>query len=210
MGDTGIFTTGTFTTGIFTLQPGRVVGLEGAAGSGLTRLGLEMLVPASRLAPVAVLDVRGWFCPLAAWENGLAPDRLVVVRCRDRMLWPQVAAALSDGLAAVYAEVPPGVKEPLLRRLVAVVRNRKAALVLRPLQGTLPSGLVHLRLQVREIAWEGTEAGHGRLLRRRLVVEASGKAAGGMTRTYEVDDDGADALRVVSGLVAAPLRRAAG
>lgn len=196
--------------GIFALQPGRIVGLEGMPGSGLTRLGLRMLAEPSRRAPVAVVDARGWFCPLSAWESGLQPHRLVVVRCSDRVLWPQVAAALSDGLAAVYAEVPVGIKEPLLRRLAAVVRNRRASLVLRPVRGELPTGLAHLRLRVRDVAWEGPEAGFGRLQRRRLVVEASGKQVGGRTQIFEVDDGGTDAVRVVSGLAAAPLRRVAG
>ncbi len=190
--------------GVVALRPGRVVGLIGPPGTGLTRLGLSLLAGRSHRGPVAFLDVRGWLCPAAAWEAGLAPERLVVVRCDDKARWAQVAAALCEGVQAVYAEVPVGTKEALLRRLGALVRSRHAALVLRPVQGDLPAGLAHLRLEAREVAWEGPDAGHGRLERRRLVMAASGKATGGVTRVVEVEDDGTDDMRVVPRLAAAP------
>lgn len=188
------------------LEPGRIVGLDGAPGSGLTRLGLSLLAPLA--GPVAIVDARGWFCPVAGWESGLDPGRMVVVRCGDRDQWSQVMAALVEGVRAVYAEVPPGVPEPMLRRLGALVRSRRTALVLRPLRGPLPSGAVHLRLRAHLISWEGPDAGHGRLQHRRIVVEASGKGMGGMTRFMEVEDDGTHPVRVVSRLAAAA--RAAG
>ena len=89
-------------------RSGRVVGLVGSSGYGLTRLGLTMLAPHARTGAVAVVDVRGWLCPLAAWEAGVSAERLVVVRCSDRARWGQVTAALLGGIAATYAEVPPG------------------------------------------------------------------------------------------------------
>ncbi len=189
---------------LLALQPGRVLGLVGLPGSGLTRLGLALLEAPARRGPVAFLDARGWLCPLVAVEAGLAPERLVVVRCPDRVRWGQVAAALCEGVPALYAEVPVGVKEALLRRIATLARTRRAAVLLRPLGGDLPAGLAHLRLEAREVSWEGPDAGHGRLLRRRLVVEASGQAVGGMRRMYEVEDDGAHPLRVVPRLAPAP------
>ncbi len=183
--------------GLSGLQPGRVIGLSGPVGTGLTRLGLALLAEPARAGPIAVLDVRGWFCPLAAWEAGVLPERLIVVRCNDRERWPRVLAALVEGVRAVYAEVPTGVADPVLRRLGALVRARKSSVLLRPLRGVLPAGVAHLRLAVQEVAWEGPDAGHGRLQRRRMVIEASGKGAGGMMQVYEVEDDGTDALRVV-------------
>lgn len=188
--------------------PGRVTGLEGPPGSGLTRLGLGLL--AAHPGTVALVDVRGWISPVAAWEAGLSPERLVVVRCADKGRWPQVTAALLEGLGAVYAEVPTGVRDDLLRRLGALARARRSILLLRPLRGSLPGGIAHLRLQGEAVAWEGTGRGHGRLEHRRLTLRAGGKGVGGVERRIEVEDDGTDAVRVVPGLAAAPTRRAAG
>lgn len=196
--------------GLLTLQPGRVTGLIGHPGFGLTRLGLVMLASRERLGPVAYLDVRGWLSPPAAWESGICPERLVVVRCDDPVRWGRVAAHLLEGVGAVYAEVPVRTKPAQLHKLVALARNRKTPLVLRPVQGDLPNGIAHLRLEARQVLWEGTGQGHGRLAHRKLILEASGKAMRGMTRLIEVEDDGTNALRLVSGLAIAPSGRAAG
>jgi hypothetical protein len=201
---------------MYTLSPGRIVGLIGPVGLGLTRLGLSMLVETSRTAPVVTLDVRGWISPLAAWEIGIDPDRLVVVRCSDRRLWPQVTAALLEGVRAVYAEVPAGIGDQDLRRLAALARARRVGLILRPLQGDLPAGVTHLRIHAHAVEWVGTNRGHGRLGRRRLVVEASGKAAGGMEQTVVLEDlgvredVGADVMRVVPGVAVATPAEVAG
>ncbi|MBN2114548.1 MAG: hypothetical protein JW785_10540 [Acidimicrobiia bacterium] len=191
-------------------EPGRVLGLVGPPGSGLTRLGLSLLADPARRGPVAVVDVRGWLCPPAAWEAGVPPERLVVVRCAERDLWARVTAALLEGLPAVYAEVPAGVNEAVLRRLGALARSRRAALILRPLRGDLPSGLAHLNLVGEVVRWEGAGPGHGRLTRRWLTLRAAGRGVGGIDRVLEVVDDGTDALRVVPRLAAAPAGRAAG
>lgn len=173
---------------VLSAWPGRVVGLEGPPGMGLTRVGLATLVPAARIAPVAYVDVRGWFHPPAAWEVGIEPERLVVVRSRDRIRWPQVVAALVEGMGAVYAEVPAKIPDQMLRRLAALARSRRAALVLRPLAGGLPSGVAYLRVRGAGVIWEGAEDGHGRLRRRRLLLEVSGKNL--PQRVVEADDDG--------------------
>ncbi len=195
---------------LLTAEPGRVVGLVGPAGYGLTRLGLSMLAHPSAAGQVAVIDVRGWMSPEAAWEVGVTPERLVVVRCSDRSVWPKVVAALVEGLPAIYAEVPAGVDDATLRRLGALTRSRRAALLLRPLRGGLPSGLAHLHLDAREVVWGGADRGHVRLTRRHLSLLARGRATRGIERMVEVEDDGTHALRVVSGLAAAPAGRAAG
>ena len=198
------------TTPRLAVQPGRVLALEGAPGLGMTRIALALLAEPARSAPVAAVDVRGWLSPAAAWEAGVPAERLVVVRCGDRSLWPKVAAALLDGIGAVYAEVPSGIPDRVLHRLAALARSRGAALVLRPLRGSLPAGLAHLRLTASGVRWEGAEAGHGRLTRRLVVVRASGRAVGGVERSLEVDDDGSHAVRLVPGLAAASAGRAAG
>ena len=184
------------------LQPGRITEMSGLTGMGMTRLGLGLLAEPSQRAPVVVLDVKGWLSPVAAWEMGVDSSRLVIVRCSDPQLWPQVAAALIDGVHAVYAEVPAGVRDQHLRRLAALARARRTGVALRPLGDALPSGVAHLRLRAREVRWEGAERGHGQLRRRYLVVEASGRGVAGMTRTIEMVDDGTDVMRVVSEAVA--------
>lgn len=195
---------------LLTLEPGRVTELVGPTGLGLTWMGYRMLTEPSRVAPVVALDVRGWMSPLAAWEAGVERDRLVIVRCPQPRSWVPVAAALCEGVRAVFAEVPAGVRPQDLRRLAALARARRVRLALRPLQGELPLGVAHLRLRVLEVAWEGAHRGHGRLVSRRLVLEATGKATAGMARRIEVEGVGADAVRVVPGLAARPAGRAAG
>ncbi len=188
--------------------PGKVVELVGPAGTGMTRLGLSLLV--SVPGPVAVCDVQGWFCPLVAWEVGIDRDRLVVVRCDDRTLWPRVVAALAEGVPGIYAEVPFGARERDLRRLGALVRARRTRMLLRPLGDPLPGGLAHLRLRSLRVEWEGVERGHGRLSRRRIQLAAAGKGMGGMERTIVVEEDGAGPVRVVSELGPQTSRRAFG
>lgn len=191
------------------LFPGRVTALLGAPGSGLTRLGLAMLSNHTGGGPIAYLDVRGWFCPLAAWELGIPPEQLVVVRCADVVRWGKVAATLLDGVRALYAEIPHGVKDPVLRRLAARAMHRGTAVLLRPLRGSVPPGVAHLRIETQHVLWEGPVAGHGRLQVRRSLLVASGKATRGMTRTYEMEDDGTHSLRLVPRVGASELRSAA-
>ncbi len=191
------------------LAPGQIAGLSGLPGSGLTRFGLSLLAPYAALGPLAFLDVRGWVSPPVAWELGIDPARFVVVRTDDIVIWSRVVATLLDGVRAVYAEIPRGVKDAALRTLAAKARTRRTPLVLRPLDGRLPQGVVHLQLDVRKVAWEGTEQGHGRLLRRRSLLDASGKAMRGMERTIEVEDDGTNDLRVVPHLGTQTVRHSA-
>ncbi|NHZ70696.1 MAG: hypothetical protein GWP18_03555 [Proteobacteria bacterium] len=184
----------------FSLAPGQIAGLSGLPGSGLTRVGLSLLVPYTSRGPLAYLDVRGWASPLAAWELGIDPEHFVVIRTGDLVIWSRVVAVLLDGVRAVYAEVPMGVKDAALRTLAAKARTRRTPLVLRPLDGKLPNGVVNLHLEAREVTWEGTEQGHGQLMRRRTLLDASGKTMRGMERIVEVEDDGTNNMRVVSHL----------
>lgn len=192
------------------LEPGRITELVGFPGTGLTRLGLRLLAPHSRIGPVVVLDTRDWISPEAAWETGAIAERLVIVRCPDPSLWPKVTAALLEGMRAIYAEVPRQVRDQDLRRLAALARARRVAMVMRPLGDGLPPGIAHLRLRAIGVTWEGADMGHGRLTRRRLVLEASGKGSAGVTRRFEVEDEGTDVVRLVSDVVVEPARRAAG
>jgi hypothetical protein len=182
---------------LLTLAPGQIAGLTGLPGSGLTRIGLSLIAPYAAKGPLVYLDVRGWASPMAAWEMGLDPGQLVVVRSSDVVSWSRIVASLLDGVRGVYAEVPTGLSDQALYKLAAKARTKRTPLVLRPVTGKLPSGVAHLNLEASEVIWKGTEAGHGNLTSRRTLLIASGKATKGMVRTIEVEDDGTDDLRVV-------------
>jgi hypothetical protein len=183
---------------VLSLAPGQIAGLTGIPGSGLTRIGMSLLAPYAARGPLVYLDVRGWASPMAAWEVGIEPKRLVVVRSSDIVSWSRIVATLLDGVCGVYAEVPTGLRDQSLYKLAAKARTKRTPLVLRPVSGGLPSGIAHLNLEASEVLWEGTEAGHGNLTNRRTRLVASGKATRGMERTIEVEDDGTNDLRVVS------------
>jgi hypothetical protein len=74
----------------------------------------------------------------------------------------------------------------------------------------LPGGVSFLKLRALGVTWEGADGGHGRLTRRRLMLEATGKGAAGIARRFEMEDEGADTVRVVSDLVVGQTRRAVG
>lgn len=187
--------------GFLELQPGRVTELIGAPGSGLTHMGLRLLAPFSRSHTVVAVDTRGWISPEAAWETGVIAERFVVVRCDSILLWPKVTAALLEGVQAMYLEVPAQVRERDLRRLAAIARARRVAIAMRSMGQRLPSGVAYLRLRVLGVTWEGADRGHGKLTRRRLVIEATGKGAAGVARRFEVEDEGTDSLRLVPNVV---------
>lgn len=196
--------------GFLHLEPGRITELLGVPGTGLTRLGLRLLAAPSLIGPVVALDIRGWISPEAAWETGVTPENLVLVRCDQPEVWPKVVAALLEGVRALYAEVPVAAKDRDLRRLAALARARKVAVAMRPIGTGLPSGVSHLRLRALGVTWEGADQGHGQLRRRRLLLEASGKGAAGVSRRFEVEDEGSDDVRVVSNVVIGETRRAVG
>lgn len=195
--------------GLLSLEAGKPVALHGPPGSGLTRIGLSLLVETARQAPVVAVDVRGWVSPLVAWDAGIPPGRFVVVRA-DHTTWSSVVGSLMDGIRAAYVEVPVGTPDTVLRRVVATARAKRVGLALRPLRGRLPAGLAHLVLDIEGIEWADLPAGHGHLGSRTVRLRASGKGVSGIERVIEVEDDGTDALRVVAGMAAAQARRSAG
>ena len=76
--------------------------------------------------------------------------------------------------------------------------------------GGLPPGIAYLRLRALGVTWEGADMGHGKLKKRRLMLEASGKGVAGMLRRFEVEDEGTDTMRVVSDVVVDQARRPVG
>ena len=183
---------------VLSLAPGQIAGLTGIPGSGLTRIGMSLLAPHAAHGPLVYLDVRGWASPMAAWEMGIEPKRLVVVRSSDIVSWSRIIATLLDGVRGVYAEVPTGLQDQSLYKLAAKARAKRTPLELRPVSGRLPSGIAHLNLEASEVLWEGFSGNCFEFSNRRTRFVASGKATRGMTRTIEVEDDGTNDLRVVS------------
>ena len=197
-------------SGSLVLMPGRVVGLVGPPGFGLTRLGLSMVGEYAAAGPVVCVDVRGWLSPTAAWEAGVPADKLVIVRAKEPVQWAKAVAVVLEGVGSVYAEVPSDVHDAHIRRLAALSRRSKTPLVLRPVRGRLPAGIAQLTVTPETLQWEGVEQGYGRLTHRRLMLSVSGKVMRGMTTMIEVEDDGANALHMVPGLAVAAARHANG
>ncbi len=115
-----------------------------------------------------------------------------------------------EGVQAIYIEVPAQIKDQDLRRLGALARARRVAVAMRSMGNGLPSGIAHLRLRALGVTWEGVDRGHGKLKKRRLMLEASGKGVAGVTRRFEVEDEGTDVVRVVSDVVVDQARRTIG
>ena len=83
-------------------------------------------------------------------------------------------------------------------------------MALRSMGNGLPTGTAHLKLRALGVTWEGANRGHGKLTKRRLVLEASGRGSAGVTRRFEVEDEGTDVVRVVSDVVVDQARRTIG
>ena len=171
---------------------------------------MTVLAEHAHRGQIAVLETRGWFSPLVAWESGIPAQSLVVIRAADPVRWSRAAATLVEGVHALYAEVPDRINDTALRKLGALVRRRGTRVLLRSYAKALPAGIAQLRIEAGETTWEGADGGHGALERRRFDIVLSGKAVGGALRRIELEDDGADTVRVVPGLAAAEVGRAVG
>ncbi|MQA01256.1 MAG: hypothetical protein GEV07_00525 [Streptosporangiales bacterium] len=108
---------------------------------------------------------------VAVAELGVATDRLLLVDDAGRR-WPEVVAALLDGvtLVAVWpaGEPPPAVA----RRLVALARRHEAALLV---AGAWAGAEVNLSLAGSR--WYGVADGHGQLTRRHVTVTSAGRGS---------------------------------
>lgn len=195
--------------------PGQLLGLVGVPGLGMTRVAVAQM--AALMGPLAWVERPAprppgrdsWFSPAIGWENGIEPDRLVVVRTFEPTSWAEATATLMDGMAAVCAEVPARVPEAILRRLAARARARRARLILRS-HMPLPTGIAHTVITGDSVEWTGAEQGRGRLLQRRVSAIAQGKGVKGPALELEFEDDGTNIVCVVSRLGVTTARRAAG
>ena len=156
--------------------PGSASSGLAASGSGGTSLLLALLSAASQSGSwCAVVGVPA-LGALAAAESGIALDRLALVP-NPGPDWPTVVAALIDGMDVVVVAVPGPVAGSITGRLVARARQRGSVLVsLGPWAGA------DVTLQVVHGEWEGLDAGHGRLRRRRVTITARGRGAAARPR----------------------------
>jgi hypothetical protein len=155
------------------LRRGATVAL---AGPGATSLALALLAAASAAGSWAAVVGMPSLGVTAAAQAGIELARLALVAAPGTD-WPAVTAALLDAFDLVLLQ-PPGRSPPRdARRLAARARERGAVLLVRgPWEGA------EVRLDVRDAAWSGLEAGHGHLRRRRVEVVADGRGAAARRR----------------------------
>jgi hypothetical protein len=171
----------------------------GVAGvTGATSLALALVAAASAAGSwVAVIGLPAFGLGAAA-GLGLAIERLVIVEAPPAERWATVAGSLVGAFDMVILGAPAGagrVRPAEIRRLAA--RTRERGSVLLPLgssvAGRSPMGEADLRIAVGTLGWEGLEAGHGLLRRRRVMVEVTGRRAAARARRGELwlpDDEG--------------------
>jgi len=104
----------------------------------------------------------------AAAELGVDLTRTVLVPDPGDQ-WLEATAALVDVVSVVLLRLPAGVRDTVnertASRLAARLRKRSAALIV---WGSWPGA--EARISVESSVWAGAEAGHGRLLSRRVVL----------------------------------------
>jgi hypothetical protein len=162
------------------LRRGSVTRVHGAAGSGVTSVGLRLLAAATAAGEwAAAVEAGDSLGGLAAVEAGVVPERFALVRGVTRDRWSTVVGALLEGVALVTAEVPVGLRAGDARRLVARARERGALLVVvEPAgngRGAWPTDAV-LHLEVTGASWSES-FGDGLLSEPTIHVEVTGKGA---------------------------------
>lgn len=161
------------------LRRGSVVAVEGALGSGVTSVVLQLAGAATAAGEwVAAVDLEGTLGGWAAGEAGVMLERFAVVRRVPVDRWAVTVAALLDGLGLVAAEVPAAMRPGEARRLTARARERGAVLVA---AGSWPAEAA-LRLRAEGSGWQGLGTGHGRLAERALRVRVEGRGAAARAR----------------------------
>jgi hypothetical protein len=124
------------------------------------------------------------FGALAAAEIGVNTGQLALVPDPGPD-WPQVVAALIDGVDMVAVQVPVPVSDATIRSLQARAREKGCVLV-----PTTRWPAANVTLQVTGRRWEGLGQGNGRLRRQHLEVTASGRGAAARPRTATVTVSG--------------------
>jgi len=155
------------------LRRGSTVAVHGG-----TSLVLALLAGATRAGSWCAVVGMPALGPAAAAELGVDLERMALVP-NPGADWPEVVAALLDGLELVLTTAAPTVPPPLARRLSARARQRGSVLL--PV-GDWPGA--DLALQATAGTWYGLGHGRGRLRCRELTVVARGR--GGAARVRQV------------------------
>ncbi|MBB6032729.1 hypothetical protein [Phytomonospora endophytica] len=153
------------------LRRGAVVGVAAGAAPGMTTLLLALLAgPSAAGSWCGIVGGGGELSALAIAEAGVDASRLPLVPDPGAK-WPEVTAALLDGLDVVAVHVPQGLTPQMSRRLSARARKHKAVLV--P-YGADPDRLAGADVVLRVVGgeWRGLGSGRGRLRERDLVVSS--------------------------------------
>lgn len=157
------------------LRRGSTVSVAAATG-GMSLL-FALLGTASRAGEWCAMTGVPEVGVLSAAEYGVVPERFALVPHPGPEWWT-VVAALLDGFGLVVAR-PAGTVAPVLaRRLAARTRQRGAVLLI---HGDWPGADVAMRCV--DPVWEGLGAGRGRLRRRALTIETTGRGAAARPRS---------------------------
>ncbi len=179
------------------LGRGATATVAGPPGLGATSLAFALVAAATQAGSwAAVVGLPAAHAPAAA-HLGVALERLALVPDAATLgHWPTVVAALLDGVDLVVAAVPPGLRPPDARRLVARARERGSVLIpLVPPGASWVEG-ADVRLRVTGAAWLGLDDGHGFLQARKVEVAATGRGAAGRERSAHLWLPGHDGVAV--------------
>jgi hypothetical protein len=143
-----------------------------------TTLTMALLAGASRSGSwCGIVGVPGFGAEAAA-GLGIDLSRVVLVP-EPGQQWLNVVATLVDVLDLVVVRPSSRAYDAETRRMAARVRERGAVLVV---QDRDWSGC-ELRFAITASHWHGLGAGHGHLTSREVTVEATGRGAGGRSRS---------------------------
>lgn len=148
------------------LRRGSTVAVQGS-----TSLLFAMLAAATRAGCWSAVAGRSDLGLVAAAEFGVVLERLALIPDPGPE-WPQVVAALLDGIDVVVVAVPATVAVAQARRLTARARQRRAVLVA---VGEWPAAT--LTIEADHGVWYGLRRGRGRLRCRLVNVAVRGRGA---------------------------------
>ncbi len=116
----------------------------------------------------------------AIQDHGIPQDRIALV-ADPGPDWPQIVAALLDGVDLVAVQPPPGVNPRIVGNLAARARQKGAILI-----PTQPTPGADLTLEVTGRRWHGLREGGGRLKHCELHVQAVGRGRAARPTTAKV------------------------
>lgn len=164
-------------SGLLTIRPGAVVGTDSS-----TLTSLLLAAPTQDGQWCVVVGSRD-FGAEAARELGVDLARVLLVPDPGPH-WLEVLAALIDTVTLVVLVDPPLVRAADAQRLVARMRHRSAALVVRG--GGWSRRTVDVGL--RDVVWSGPDHGRGRLRSRQATVHVGRPGEPGRTRRLWLPD----------------------